>query len=105
MFVQVQLVLDKDNVYKLVARIHTDNDTPLVHQQVIELDTVETKALIKALHPNMVEFEGVTVTASPETIEKALAEQAALAEKTRAEKEAQEAALDILADKEIVVEA
>ncbi len=76
MFVQVQVMLDESNKFKLVARLHTENETGLVHQQVVELDESLNKSFIRLLHPNMMEFKDVTATASSELIAKALAEQA-----------------------------
>lgn len=77
MFIQVQVMLDESGVFKLVARLHTENETGLVHQQVIDLHENVDKAFVKLLHPNMMEFKDITATASAELIAKALADQAA----------------------------
>jgi hypothetical protein len=105
MLVQVQVVYNETDgvkTFKLVARIHTDNETGLVHQQVLDLDESLDLSFIKLLYPNMLNFEGITAVASPEVIANALKEQEEQAAKLKAETDA--ANIDF-APKEIVVEA
>jgi len=74
MFLQIQVMLDESKVFKLVARLHTDNETGLVHQQVMDLDQAVDKSFIHLLAPTMMEFKDITAIASPELIAKAFAE-------------------------------
>ncbi len=96
MLVQVQVMLDESDVFKLVVRLQTENDTPLVHQQVLELDGNVDKSFVKLLHPNMIEFKDIHGVASAELLAKTAAE-------AKAKEEAESA--PAVVDGEVIVEA
>lgn len=87
MHFQVQVVLDENDKFKLVVRLYTSNEMGLVHHQVLELDENPDKSFVKLFSPILMEFKGITATASPEVIQEVMAEQARKAAEIRAEQE------------------
>lgn len=87
MLLEVKLILDAEDVYKLVLRTVTQNDLELIHTETLDLKTDSNAIRDRLLMGTVVNFAGVNALATDEAIAECKANDAAAEKKEQAEAE------------------
>lgn len=84
MLLEVKLILDEKDVYKLVLRTVTQNELELIHTEVLDLKTDSNAIRDRLLMGTVINFAGVNAIATDEAVAECKANDAAVEKKEQA---------------------